>query len=79
ARFDEWMRGLCEDPEQYTPIADAPSDGVKHTLVLARPARRVLERDIRRQLTGSRETFVYFVGPAKFISRRRREAPDVQE
>ena len=60
ARFDEWMRGLCEDPEQYTPIADAPSDGVKHTLVLARPARRVLERDIRRQLTGSRETFVYF-------------------
>lgn len=60
ARFDEWMRGLCEDPEQYTPIADAPSNGVKHTLVLARPARRVLERVVRRQLTGSSETFVYF-------------------
>lgn len=60
AKFDEWMRGLCEDPEQYMPIAQAPSDSVKHTLVLARPARRVLERDIRRQVNGSRETFVYF-------------------
>ena len=60
AKFDEWMRGLCEDPEQYVPIAHAPSESAKHTLVLARPARRVLERDIRRQVSGSRETFVYF-------------------
>ncbi|MDH4463916.1 MAG: PAS domain S-box protein [Acidovorax sp.] len=60
ARFDEWMRSLCEEPERYTPITEAATDGLKHTLVLARPSRRVLERDIRRQVSGSRETFVYF-------------------
>ena len=60
ARFDDWMRGLCEEPEHYPPVAQAPNDGVKHTLVLARPSRKVLERDVRRHLGGSGETFVYF-------------------
>ena len=60
AQFDGWIRGLCEEPESYPPVAQAPNDGVKHTLVLARPSRKVLERDVRRHLGGSGETFVYF-------------------
>ncbi len=59
-RFDDWVRDLCEDPERYPPVALAPNDGIKHTLVLARPKHMVLERDIRRHLGGSGETFVYF-------------------
>jgi PAS domain S-box-containing protein len=59
-RFDEWVRNLCEDPASYHPVAQAPNDGIKHTLVLARPSHMVLERDIRRHLGGSGETFVYF-------------------
>ena len=59
-RFDDWVRELCEEPERYHPVAQAPNDGAKHTLVLARPTHAVLERDIRRHLSGSGETFVYF-------------------
>ncbi len=59
-RFDDWVRDLCEEPERYHPVAQAPNDGAKHTLVLARPTHAVLERDIRRHLSGSGETFVYF-------------------
>lgn len=59
-QFDDGMRSLCEDADRYQPIALAPNDGAKHTLMLVRPARKVLERDIRRHLGGSGETFVYF-------------------
>lgn len=59
-RFDQWMRDLCEEPGHYQPVALAPNDGIKHTLVLLRPSRKVLERDVRRHLGGSGETFVYF-------------------
>ena len=60
ARFDDWMRDLCEHPERYATVAEAWNDGSKHTLVLARPTHKVLEREIRRNLGGSGETFVYF-------------------
>jgi len=58
--FDDWMRQLCEDPERYGPVASDAGNGSRHTLVLARPSRKVLEREVRRHLGGSGETFVYF-------------------
>lgn len=60
ASFDRWMGQLCEDPEHYTPIGQDGAQGERHTLILARPTRKVLEREVRRQLSGSGETFVYF-------------------
>lgn len=58
--FDGWMQELCDDPERYETIADDPGEGKRLTLVLARPSRKVLEREVRRHLGGSGETFVYF-------------------
>lgn len=58
--FDQWMRQLCEEPDRYAPIADDAGDGQRQTLVLACPSRKVLEREVRRHLGGSGETFVYF-------------------
>lgn len=58
--FDQWMRQLCEEPEHYGTIADDAGAGQRLTLVLARPSRKVLEREVRRHLGGSGETFVYF-------------------
>lgn len=58
--FDHWMRQLCEDPERYEPIADDPGDGRRYKLLLSRPSRKVLEREVRRHLGGTGETFVYF-------------------
>lgn len=58
--FDHWMRQLSEDPERYVPIAQKDSDGARHTVVLVRPSRKVLEREVRHHLGGSGETFVYF-------------------
>ncbi len=58
--FDEWMRQLCEEPERYGPVASDAGNGSRHTMVLARPSRKVLEREVRRHLGGSGETFVYF-------------------
>ncbi len=58
--FDQWMEQLCEDPESYGPIAQDAGDGQRHILVLARPSRKVLEREVRRHLGGTGETFVYF-------------------
>lgn len=58
--FDNWMRQLCEEPERYAPVGSDAGDGTRLTLVLARPSRKVLEREVRRHLGGSGETFVYF-------------------
>jgi PAS domain S-box-containing protein len=58
--FDQWMRQLCEDPESYTPVGRDGGQGERQTLVLSRPSRKVLEREVRRQFSGSGETFVYF-------------------
>jgi PAS domain S-box-containing protein len=58
--FDHWMQQLCEEPEGYSPIAQDAGQGGRHTLVLARPSHKVLEREVRRHLGGSGETFVYF-------------------
>ncbi len=60
SNFDHWMQQLCEDPAGYHPIARETGRGQRHTLVLARPTRKVLEREVRRHLGGSGETFVYF-------------------
>jgi PAS domain S-box-containing protein len=58
--FDQWMQELCDEPEHYGPIANDAGDGKRLTLVLARPSRKVLEREVRRHLGGTGETFVYF-------------------
>lgn len=58
--FDHWMCQLSEDPDRYVPIAQKDSDGARHTVVLVRPSRKVLEREVRHHLGGSGETFVYF-------------------
>jgi len=60
SRFDTWFRELCDDITLYRPIAAALRDRQKDTIALARPARKVLEREIRRNLGGSGETILYF-------------------
>lgn len=59
-RFDVWFKNLCEDFDSYRSIVEVWNDNVKQTIVLARPSRKVLEREIRRNLGGSGETFIYF-------------------
>jgi PAS domain S-box-containing protein len=59
-QFDGYLRGLCDDSEDYRPILDGRQDQGKITLLLARPTRRVIEREIRQNTDSSRETFVYF-------------------
>jgi PAS domain S-box-containing protein len=59
-RFDQWLQGLCEDPGAYRSILEARESQGKDTLVLVRPTRKVLEREIRQNLGGSGETFFYF-------------------
>jgi len=58
--FDHWMQQLCENPEDYIPLSQVEDRAERQTLVLARPSRKVLEREVRRHLGGSGETFVYF-------------------
>lgn len=60
ASFDGWIQELCEEPDRYLPIAQDPGEGERLTLVLSRPSRKVIEREVRRHLGGSGETFVYF-------------------
>lgn len=59
-RFDIWFRNLCDDYESYPLVSASLKAGGKHTLELARPGHKVLEREIRRNLGGSGETFLYF-------------------
>lgn len=60
ARFDAWFSDLCEEVEHYRPIDAAIRDRQKDVIALVRPARKVLEREIRRNLGGSGETILYF-------------------
>jgi len=59
-RFDVWFKNLCDDFDTYRSITEVWNDNSKQTIVLARPTRKVLEREIRRNLGGSGETFIYF-------------------
>ncbi|MCU0925212.1 MAG: ATP-binding protein, partial [Hydrogenophaga sp.] len=59
-RFDQWFQLLCEDPPSYPPVGQDGGQGERHKLILSRPSRKVLEREVRRQMSGSGETFVYF-------------------
>lgn len=58
--FDRWMQQLCESPDSYIPISDTERAVQRMRLVLSRPIRKVLEREVRRHIAGSGETFVYF-------------------
>jgi PAS domain S-box-containing protein len=59
-RFDVWFKNLCDDFDSYRAITEAWNDRSKDTMVLSRPTRKVLEREIRRNHGGSGETFLYF-------------------
>lgn len=59
-RFDQWFRTLCEDAASYRLIAQAIADGRKDIIALSQPSRKVLEREIRKNLGGSGETILYF-------------------
>jgi len=58
-RFDAWFRQLCEHPDQYRTLAQAMQEAGKDRLVLIKPGRKVVEREVRRNLGGSGETILY--------------------
>jgi PAS domain S-box-containing protein len=58
--FDNWFRNLCEDQETYPSIFIELHETSRQVLVLSHPVRRVLERELRHNLRGSGETFLYF-------------------
>ena len=59
-RFDVWFKNLCEDFDHYPTITDSWHKKTPDVIALARPARKVIEREIRRNLGGSGETILYF-------------------
>lgn len=59
-KFDDWLRDLCDEPDAYRPISEALKDPRKDILNISRPSPKVIEREIRRNLGGSAETFLYF-------------------
>ena len=59
-RFDQWLLELCDDQSDYRSVLEARQNKDKDTLVLSRPSRKVLERDIRQNVGGNSETFFYF-------------------
>ena len=59
-RFDVWFRNLCEDYDAYPSVLSGLNETSQRVLVLSHPTHRVLEREIRRNLGGSGETFLYF-------------------
>lgn len=58
--FDSWFRTLCEDHDTYPSIFSELHETSRQVLVLSHPVRRVLERELRHNLRGSGETFLYF-------------------
>jgi PAS domain S-box-containing protein len=58
-RFDVWFKTLVEEGSRYRSIVDAWNDKGTDLITLAQPTRKVLEREIRRNLGGSGETIVY--------------------
>jgi len=58
-RFDAWFRQLCEQPDQYRTLLQAMQEAGKDRLVLVKPGRKVVEREVRRNLGGSGETILY--------------------
>ena len=59
-RFDSWFRTLCEEPDSCRPIEEAIKDRRKDIIAIARPAPKILEREIRKNVGGSGETILYF-------------------
>jgi PAS domain S-box-containing protein len=57
--FDRWFATLCESPGACRTVAEAVNDRAHDRIVLVQPARKVIEREVRRNLGGSGETIVY--------------------
>jgi PAS domain S-box-containing protein len=59
-QFDAYLRSLCDASDGYRSMLEGHHDQGKVTLLLSRPSRRVIEREIRQNMGSNRETFVYF-------------------
>ncbi len=59
-RFDVWFKNLCEEFDDYLAITASWHKQKPDVIALARPSRKVIEREIRRNLGGSGETILYF-------------------
>lgn len=57
--FDRWFATLCEAPELCRTVAEAVNNRAHDRIVLVQPTRKVIEREVRRNLGGSGETIVY--------------------
>jgi len=58
-RFDVWFKTLVEEGSHYRSITDAWNDKGTDILAITQPTRKVLEREVRRNLGGSGETILY--------------------
>ncbi len=58
-RFDVWFKTLLEEGSHYRGITEAWNDKSTDIIAIAQPARKVLEREVRRNLGGSGETILY--------------------
>lgn len=58
-RFDVWFKTLVDEGSHYRSITEAWNDKSTDTITIAQPGRKVLEREIRRNLGGSGETILY--------------------
>ncbi|WP_302172992.1 PAS domain S-box protein [uncultured Hydrogenophaga sp.] len=57
--FDRWFASLCESPDTCRTVAQAAHNHTHDRIELVKPARKVIEREVRRNLGGSGETIVY--------------------
>jgi PAS domain S-box-containing protein len=58
-RFDVWFRTLVDEDCPYRSITEAWNDRGTDIITLSQPSRKVLEREVRRNLGGSGETILY--------------------
>jgi len=57
--FDRWFATLCESPETCRTVAQVANHNTHDRIALVQPSRKVIEREVRRNLGGSGETIVY--------------------
>ncbi|HMN92700.1 MAG TPA: PAS domain S-box protein [Hydrogenophaga sp.] len=58
-RFDVWFKSLVEEGSHYRSISEAWNDKSTDIIAITQPTRKVLEREVRRNLGGSGETILY--------------------
>jgi PAS domain S-box-containing protein len=58
-RFDVWFKTLVDEDCPYRSITEARNDQGTDIITITQPSRKVLEREVRRNLGGSGETILY--------------------